>query len=117
MKIVKVTAVDWTQYSELLDVNFKFELISAIVIGLVVHEDEEQIVVSHQLFPRSQSADDVRYTTVIPKKVIKEIEVLQDDAEDDKLPKKKQTEVKVEVESFLKSTAGRKMIQEVRRGR
>lgn len=70
MKIVRVKAIDWTQYSGVTDINDSFSLLGADVVGFLVKEDKEKIVLAHQWFQREEIADDVRYTTVIPKKMI-----------------------------------------------
>ena len=79
MKIVRVKAIDWTQYSGLTDITEPFSLIKADVVGFLVKEDKEKIVLTHQWFERGECVDDVRYTTVIPKKMILERKDFKDD--------------------------------------
>lgn len=135
MKIVKVTARDWAQYSEMVDVTYKFEPTVATVVGFIVQEDEDQLVLSHQLFPDKcrYSEDRVRYTTVIPKEMIKDIEVLKDDPNDNEQPKGEQNitinvnesqtpgkiglEIEKEIKAFLKSSVGRKIIRQINKGK
>lgn len=76
MKVVRVKATDWTQYSNPTDISDDFLLLEANIVGFLVKEDKEKIVLSHQWFERHGSCDDVRYTTVIPKKMILEREEL-----------------------------------------
>jgi len=78
MKIVKVIAEDWAQYDDTLEKTYPFKTTKAEVVGFVVKETKDIIALSHQLFPRDFSIDDVRRTTVIPKKMIKEIKVLEE---------------------------------------
>ena len=76
MKIIRVKAIDWTQYTGFVEVVDHFNLLEAQVVGFLVKEDDERIVLSHQWFERDGATDDVRYTTVIPKQMILEREEL-----------------------------------------
>lgn len=78
MKIVKVIAEDWAQYSNTVEIVYPFQVSKAMVVGFVIKENDEKIVLAHQLFPRDDSVDDVRYVTVIPKKMIIEISELKE---------------------------------------
>jgi len=77
MNIVRVIAEDWAQYTSMTEIVFPFEVSVAEVVGFLVQEDNDKVVLSHQLFPRDDTTDDVRYTSVIPKKMIKKMEILK----------------------------------------
>ncbi len=78
MKIVKVIAEDWANYTDIIETTFNFQVSLGEIVGFVVQENKDKIAISHQLFPRKDTVDDVRYTTVIPKKMIKKMEVLKE---------------------------------------
>lgn len=80
MKIAKVIAEDWALYDGTYELGYPFKVSIAEVVGFLIQEDDEKVVLSHQYFPRSDATDDVRRTTVIPKKmIIGEIEILKDE--------------------------------------
>lgn len=78
MKIVKVIAEDWAQYADQVEVTFSFKVSLGEIVGFLIQEDKDKIVIAHQLFPREDVPDDVRFTTVIPRKMIKKLEVLME---------------------------------------
>lgn len=57
-EFVIVTARDWGHYDSQIDGDFAFEMI----FGLLVSEDDKQIVIAHQRFQLQ-----LRHVTVIPK--------------------------------------------------
>lgn len=69
MPIVAVFAKDWAMHSEQAERKFDFDVICGWVVGLLVREDDDKIVITHEWFP---SDDHVRCTSVIPKLCILE---------------------------------------------
>ncbi len=59
-------AKDWTLYNEQKPANDRFDVSIGYVIGFLVKEDDEKVVLSANVFTDGQ----VRETTVIPKENI-----------------------------------------------
>jgi len=79
MKIAKVIAQDWALYDGSYELGHPFKVTLGEVVGFLVQEDDEKVVLSHHYFPRSEATDDVRRTTVIPKgMIIGEIKILEE---------------------------------------
>lgn len=68
-KVVAVRAVDWGHTAGQMDVRDNFKLYEGWIIGLLVQEDEDKLVLAHNWF---EDAGDVRATTAIPKVTIQE---------------------------------------------
>jgi hypothetical protein len=61
-EFVIVIARDWGHYDSQIDGDFAFEMAEGEIFGLLVSEDDKQIVIAHQRFQR-----ELRHVTVIPK--------------------------------------------------
>lgn len=61
--IVALKAVDWGVYGEQVSAKHSFDIVRADIVGFLVSEDEEKIVLTPQWF----QDDGTRYTLVIPK--------------------------------------------------
>lgn len=64
-----VLATDWAYYESTLPRHHDFDSMDAMIVGFVLEEDDENIVLAHQVF---EGGKIVRHVTVIPKKNIKE---------------------------------------------
>lgn len=62
--VVAVLAKDWSLYSEQYEFEHEFDLIAGWIVGLLVSEDDEKIVIAHHWFPVE---DQVRRISAIPK--------------------------------------------------
>lgn len=66
-QICVVLATDWSFYEAQACIENDFAPIDAIIVGFIIYEDDEKIVLSHQYFP---DQNEVRHTTVITKSSI-----------------------------------------------
>lgn len=64
--VVMVCAKDWTLYNEQKSIYDKFEISIGYLIGFLIQEDKEKIVLAANYFEDGQ----VRETTVVPKEAI-----------------------------------------------
>ena len=62
--VVAVLAKDWALYGEEAEFDYEFDLITGWIVGLLISEDDEKIIITHQWFPGD---DRVRRTSVLPK--------------------------------------------------
>ena len=69
--VIAVRAKDWAYYGQQTDRTQEFSLIVGWVVGVLIQESEEALVISQNFFPLE---DQVRYTSVIQKReVIQEV--------------------------------------------
>ena len=69
--VIAVRAKDWAYYSQQADRTQEFSLMVGWVVGVLIQESEEALVISQNFFPLE---DQVRYTSVIQKReVIQEV--------------------------------------------
>jgi hypothetical protein len=61
--IVSITAVDWAIYTEQMPVKSEFKMIRGDIVGFLVQEDDDKIVLAMQWFQDG----DIRPTLVVPK--------------------------------------------------
>jgi hypothetical protein len=66
-QICCVLATDWSFYETQASIDSDFTPIDALIVGFVIHEDDDTLVMSHQYFPDQA---EVRHTTVITKSSI-----------------------------------------------
>lgn len=67
MILIAVYARDWGCYCEQIDANHEFTLIYGWVIGKLIREDDEKIIIAHHWFPNE---DQLRHTTTVQKSCI-----------------------------------------------
>jgi hypothetical protein len=67
MSIVAIYARDWGVYSEQIDAGHEFGLIYGWVVGRLLREDDEKMVIAHHWFPKE---DQVRHTTTVQKSCV-----------------------------------------------
>jgi hypothetical protein len=67
LEVWVVHATDWCYYEQSRGWNDKFTPIAAYIVGFIMEEDEEKIVLAHQVFKENES---VRHVTVITKSSI-----------------------------------------------
>ena len=65
--IVAICANDWSIYQEQEDLREDFDLIPVWIVGMLIKEDKNKIVISHQHFLGSK---ETRFTSVISKSSI-----------------------------------------------
>lgn len=62
-EIVAVYASDWGAYCAQISREHEFELVRGFVIGELIAEDEQKIVIAHHAF----DGGELRHTTTVPK--------------------------------------------------
>lgn len=80
MEVAVVLASDWCYYEQSRSIYDKFTPIDGYIVGFVLEEDEEKIVLAHQVFKENES---VRHVTVITKTSIHEMYRMKIDDPDD----------------------------------
>jgi len=71
--VIAVLAADWSMYTEQVDYDEDFKLLTVWIVGLLISEDKHKLVIAHEFFPKGK---DVRYTSVISKvSIIKRIDL------------------------------------------
>lgn len=81
--LIAVLAKDWSHYGGQVARDQPFDLISGWVAGLLVSEDDEKIVIAHEVFP---TENEVRHTTVVQKReVIEDLRFTIQEREDPKM--------------------------------
>lgn len=70
LEVVCVLATDWCYYEQTRSIHDKFTPIDGYIVGFVLEEDEEKIVLAHQVFKENES---VRHVTVVTKTSIIEM--------------------------------------------
>lgn len=60
-EVVVVRANDWCHYEDIYPADHGFDLIDGLIVGFVLEEDDDKIVLAHQIF----GGDTVRHITVI----------------------------------------------------
>lgn len=70
LKVAVILASDWCYYEQTRSINDKFTPIDGLIVGFVLEEDNEKIVLAHQVFKENES---VRHVTVVTKTSIHEI--------------------------------------------
>ena len=70
LEVVCVLATDWCYYEQTRSIHDKFTPIDGYIVGFVQEEDDEKIVLCHQVFPDNES---VRHVTVVTKSSIIEL--------------------------------------------
>lgn len=80
MEVAVVLASDWCYYEQTRSIYDKFTPIDGYIVGFVLEEDEEKIVLAHQVFKENES---VRHVTVITKTSIVEMFRMKIDDPDD----------------------------------
>jgi len=68
--LVAVLASDWCYYENQSPLTNKFTAIDGIIVGILIDEDDEQIVLAHQVFPDEEQ---VRHVSVITRSSIQEM--------------------------------------------
>lgn len=63
-RLVALYAKDWGIYQETLHRSHDFVMVYGWIVGVLIAEDDEKIVLAHEWFPGD---NDVRHTSVIPK--------------------------------------------------
>lgn len=72
--IVAVRATDWNQYSSFCDCSHNFGYAIGWVVGLLIKEDDEKIVIAHEYF---EGGETLRNTTVIQRETIREYRIFK----------------------------------------
>lgn len=67
MTIVAVYAHDWGCYCEQVDADYKFDLIYGWIIGKLIMENDDMIVLAHHWFDRENQ---VRHVTTVQKSCV-----------------------------------------------
>lgn len=67
MNIVAVYARDWAMLSEQMSADHDFGLMWGWVVGRLLREDDEKMVIAHHWFPKE---DQVRHTTTVQKSCV-----------------------------------------------
>ena len=67
--LIRIHAKDWNSYSGQVDINCEFKLSMNWLVGFLIHEDDEKLVIAAEVID-SCTPVDVRYTSVIPKECI-----------------------------------------------
>lgn len=68
--LVAVLASDWCYYENQAPLTNRFTAIDGIIVGILIDEDDDQIVLAHQVFPDEEQ---VRHVSVITKSSIQEL--------------------------------------------
>ncbi len=69
LQVVCVLASDWCYYEQTKSIRDNFTPIDGFIVGFVLEEDDEKIVLAHQVFKENES---VRHVTVVTKTSIRE---------------------------------------------
>ncbi len=64
LQVAVVMASDWCYYEQTRGIRDIFTPINGFIVGFVLEEDDEKIVLAHQVFKEN---DSVRHVTVITK--------------------------------------------------
>ena len=64
MTVAVVMASDWCYYEQTKSIRDNFTAIDGFIVGFVLDEDDEKLVLAHQVFKENES---VRHVTVITK--------------------------------------------------
>lgn len=67
MTICMVEAVDWALYAEQISAKTQWRVIRGLLVGFLIEETADHIVLSPQLFPNDDGDDEVRCTLVVPR--------------------------------------------------
>lgn len=67
MTVCIVEAVDWALYAEQISVKTKWNVIRGLLVGFLIEETADYIVLSPQLFSNDDGDDEVRCTLVVPR--------------------------------------------------
>lgn len=70
LEVVCVLATDWCYYEHTKSIHDKFTPIDGYIVGFVLEENDEKIVLAHQVFKENES---VRHVTVVTKTSVVEI--------------------------------------------
>lgn len=65
--LIAVLARDWGVYSEQIDAGHDFSLVYGWVVGVLIGEDDEKLIIAHHWFARDGQ---VRHVTVVQKSCI-----------------------------------------------
>lgn len=76
LQVAVVFASDWCYYEQNKSIRDKFTPIDGYIVGFVLEEDDEKIVLAHQVFKENES---VRHVTVITKSSIHEMHFMKID--------------------------------------
>lgn len=83
MTVAVVMASDWCYYEQTKSIYDKFTPIDGYIVGFILEEDEEKIVLAHQVFKDNES---VRHVTVITKtSIIERFDMKIDDECDEEV--------------------------------
>jgi len=81
LEVFVVHATDWCYYEQTRAIHDKFTPIDGYIVGFKLEEDEDKIVLAHQVFKEN---DSVRHVTVITKSSIISMYPMKiDDSSDD----------------------------------
>lgn len=80
LEVYVVLATDWCYYEQTRSIHDEFTSIDGYIVGFLLEEDEEKIVLAHQVFKENKS---VRHVTVITKSSILEMYPMKIDAPED----------------------------------
>lgn len=64
LEVEVIHAEDWCYHPDQKNRYSEFDTIDAVIVGFLIYEDDEKVVLTHQWFP---GQDDVRHTSVITK--------------------------------------------------
>lgn len=67
MTVAVVMASDWCYYEQTKSIRDNFTAIDGFIVGFILDEDDEKLVLAHQVFKENES---VRHVTVITKSSI-----------------------------------------------
>lgn len=77
--IVLLSYIDPSYYSGIYNAKTKeFSPTIVHIVGHVLRDDDKEIVIAHECFSDEESADDVRYVSVVPKVCLLSKEVLHE---------------------------------------
>lgn len=67
MTVIALHAKDWSGYDEQYAADAEFDLMRGWVVGVLLREDDEKIVIAHHWFMKDKQ---VRHVTVVQKSCI-----------------------------------------------
>lgn len=67
LTLVAVFAQDWAAFCEQSSADEEFKPVYGWVCGVLIQEDDKQIVIAHHYFTESEPNNQVRHVTCIPK--------------------------------------------------
>lgn len=70
-----VEAVDWAIFPEQIDTKSDWHVVRGLLVGFLIQDTVDYLVLAPQLFPDEGGAGEVRCTIVVPRQCIKKMTV------------------------------------------